>query len=129
MVLNRFCALAHFEKPQILVAQFIAVANLFHEPSPTLTGTHIFVAHFDYVGDVMTTKLLGSASKLMAAEVISKGKKKFIPVPRMASTRAELELICKGKQSQCAFYSWVLIRMAVHMQRYFLTSFDLQTHY
>ena len=60
-------------------------------------GSHIFVAHFDYVCDVMMPKLRESASELMAAEVIS--KKKFIasPVPRMASPRAESELIYKEK--------------------------------
>ena len=42
-------------------------------------GSHIFVAHFDYVCDVMMTKLLGSASELMAAEVISKNKDHCLP--------------------------------------------------
>ena len=36
VVLNLFRALAHLEEPQILVAQFLAVANLFCVPWPTL---------------------------------------------------------------------------------------------
>ena len=56
--------MAHFEEPQIFVAQFIDAANLFRVLWPTLKGSHTFVAHFDYFGDVMTTKLLGSASEL-----------------------------------------------------------------
>ena len=54
VVLNLFCAVAHFEEPQIFVVQFLAVA------------------YFDYVCDIMITKLLELASELMAAEVISK---------------------------------------------------------
>ena len=98
MVLNLFRAVAHIEEPQIFVAQFIALVNLFRVPWPILRGSYIFVAYFNYVSDVMMTKLLGSASELMAAEVISKQKKVIVsPVPRMASPRAESELICKGK--------------------------------
>ena len=37
VVLNLFRAVAHLEEPQIFVAQFIAVANLFRVPWPTLT--------------------------------------------------------------------------------------------
>ena len=99
MVLNLFRAVAHFEEPQIFVAQFIAVPNLFRAPWFTLRESHIFVADFDYVGDVMMTKLLGTASELLAEEMISKKKSKVIasPVPRMARPREELKLICKGK--------------------------------
>ena len=90
MVLNLFRAVARFEEPQIFVAQFITVTNLFRVLRPTLRGSHIFVAHFDYVGDVMMTKLLGLASELMGAEVITKKIKKVIasPLPRMASPLA-----------------------------------------
>ena len=66
MVLNFFRAVAHFEEPQIFVAQFLALANLFRVPWPT----------FVYVCDVMMTKLLGLSSELMAAEVISKKNEK-----------------------------------------------------
>ena len=72
LVLDLFHVVAHFEEPQILVAQFLAVANLFRVPWPTLRGSNIFVAHFDYVCDVIITKLLGLSSELMAAEVNSK---------------------------------------------------------
>ena len=37
------------------------------------------MAHFDYVRDVMVTKLLGLASELIAAEVISKNKNDSLP--------------------------------------------------
>ena len=75
VALNFFRALAHFEEPQITVA------------------------HFDFICDVMMTKLLGLASEVMVAEMIFKRKKKFIatPVPRMASLRAKLDLIYKVK--------------------------------
>ena len=55
-----------------------------------------FVALFDYVGDVIMTKILGSALELMAAEVVQK-KVIASPVPRMVNPRVESELICKGK--------------------------------
>ena len=58
---------------------FRAVANFFRVSWPTLRGLHIFVAHFDYVGDVMMSKFLGSASELMAAEAISKIKGHCLP--------------------------------------------------
>ena len=87
--------MAHFEEPQIFVAQFIA--NLFHVPWPTSRGSHIFVAHFDYICDVMMTKLLGSASELMAVEVVSKNKVIASPVLRMAGLKVESELIYQGK--------------------------------
>ena len=61
VVLNHFRVVAHLEEPPI-VAHF--------------KRSHIFVAHFDYVCDMMMTKLLGSASELMAAGVISKKAKK-----------------------------------------------------
>ena len=66
-------------------------------PWPTLRGPQIFVAHFDFVGDVMMTKWLGLASELMVAEVISKKKVTASPMPRMASPRAESELMRKEK--------------------------------
>ena len=53
------------------MAQFLAVANLFR--------VQIFMAHFDYVCDVMMTKLLGLASELMAAEMIFKKKDHCFP--------------------------------------------------
>ena len=109
MVLRLFCSVAHFEEPRILVTRFLAVA------------------HFDYVCDVMVTTLLGLASELIAAEVIS--KKKMIHcllMLRMASPRSEL--IYKGKYGHCASHSRVLVRMVVHMHHYYSTSFDLQTH-
>ena len=71
MVLNLFCAVAHFEELQILVAHFM--------------GQHIFVVHFDCVWGVMMTKLVGISSERMAAEVISKKKVIASPVPRMIS--------------------------------------------
>ena len=47
------------------------VLNLFRAVAQ-FKGPQIFVAHFDDTCDVMMTKLLGLASELMAAEVISK---------------------------------------------------------
>ena len=79
VALNLFRAVAHFEDPQIFVAQFLAVV------------------HFEYVCDVVMTKLLGLASQLMAAEVISKKEVIASLLLRMVSPRAGSKLIYKGK--------------------------------
>ena len=84
--------MAHFEETKIFVAQFIVMCR------GHFKGSHIFVAHFDSVCDVMMTKLVGLASELMAAKVISKKKKVIVSsLPMMASPRTKSELICKGK--------------------------------
>ena len=44
-----------------------------------IKGPQIFVAHFDYVWDVMMTKFLGLVSEVMAAEVISEKKGHCLP--------------------------------------------------
>ena len=59
-------------------------------------GQQIFVAHFDSICDVMI-RLLGLASVVMAVEVISPQKSHRLPVPGMASPRAESGLIYKEK--------------------------------
>ena len=102
--------MAYFEEPQIVVAQFLAVA------------------HFDYVCGVIMTKLLGLASEVIAAEVFSKKKSHCLPSAKdnLSSGGIGVDLRRKG---HCASDSWVLVRMAVHMHQYFSTSFDLHTHY
>ena len=55
------------------------------------------VAHFHNIYDVMMAMSLGSASDLLAAEVISKKKIIAFSVPRMAGSHVESELIYKGK--------------------------------
>ena len=91
VVLNLFWAVAHFEEPQIFVAQFLVVANFFHVPWPT-SRNQSFMAHFVSIWDVMVIKLKRLASKHMAAEVISKKKGQRLP-----SAQDGQSVIYKGK--------------------------------
>ena len=84
----------------------------------------------------MMTKLLGSASELMAAEVIS--KKKVIALPSAEDGQFArgigIDLQRKTRSFRLQFigagpYGCRYARMAVDMHQHFLTSFGLQTHY
>ena len=59
-------------------------------------GKQIFVAHFDYVCDVMMTKLLGLASELTAAEVISKKKDNCLPRAEDVQSTGEIGVDLQG---------------------------------
>ena len=96
---------------------------------PVACGGQLFpctVDHFDSICDVTGTKLLGLASELVAAEVISKNKNDSLP------PNAEDGQSAVGVDLQRKIRSLRLPFMGagpIYMHHYHSTSFDLQTHY